>query len=486
MIFLLAAAMFQDIPEPPREFRAAWVATVDNIDWPSKRGISTDAAKQELRAIIGKAAALKLNAIVLQVRPSADALYKSKLEPWSEYLTGTQGLAPNPAWDPLEFAIDECHRRGLELHAWFNPYRARHPSAKTPNAANHLAETRPDIVRTYGRYQWMDPGEPDVQKHSLKVMLDVVKRYDLDGVHIDDYFYPYKEGTLDFPDPKSYATYKKNGGTLMRDNWRRKNVDDFVQNLYKGIKAEKRHVKFGISPFGIYRPGIPAGIKAGVDQYADLYADAEKWLKEGWCDYYAPQLYWPINQLPQSFPKLLDYWNGVNDKERNLWPGLYTSQIPAAAKGWSPAELVNQIHLIRDSSATGHIHFSFKALKGKVSERMAELYGTRALVPSSPWLGDHVPDAPTVTVSDDDITATGGPWLVVTRFKEGKWTHQTIGAARAELKFGDSETVAVRSLSRTGILSPPTVASLPSLEGKGLAAPSPFPRERVGDVRAPG
>jgi uncharacterized lipoprotein YddW (UPF0748 family) len=455
VLFLLAVATFQDVPEPPREFRAAWVATVDNIDWPSKRGISTSAAKEELRGIVGKAAALNLNAIVLQVRPSADAFYKSNLEPWSEYLTGTQGLAPNPAWDPLEFAIEEAHKKGLELHAWFNPYRARHPSAKSPNAANHLSTTRPDVVRKYGRYEWMDPGEPDVQKHSLKIMLDVVKRYDLDGVHIDDYFYPYKEGTLEFPDGKSFAAYQSKGGKLKRDDWRRKNVDDFIQNLYKGIKSEKRWVKFGISPFGIYRPGIPTGIKAGVDQYADLYADAQKWLQEGWCDYYAPQLYWPINQTPQAFPRLLEYWNGVNPMGRNLWPGLYTSQIPAGAKGWSAAELVNQIRLIRSTAATGHIHFSFKALKGTVSERMAELYATRALVPPSPWLGDHVPDAPRVVVSDEEVGVEGGPWLVVTRFKAGKWSHQVLGVARATLKFGDSESVSVRSMSRTGVLSRP-------------------------------
>ena len=177
-------------PKPNREFRAAWVASVSNIDWPSQPGLSTAQQKAELLAILNRAVQLKLNAIILQVRPVCDALYASQLEPWSEYLTGQMGKPPSPYYDPLQFAIEEAHKRGLELHAWFNPYRARQPSAKSPVSANHISRTRPQLVSQYGKYLWLDPGEKAVQDHSLNVVMDVVKRYDIDGVHFDDYFYP--------------------------------------------------------------------------------------------------------------------------------------------------------------------------------------------------------------------------------------------------------------------------------------------------------
>ncbi len=194
-------------PSVGREFRGVWVASVDNIDWPSRRGLSTAAAKRELITLLERARAAGLNAVIFQVRPAGDALYASKLEPWSEYLTGRQGVAPKPAWDPLAFAVQEAHARGLELHAWFNPYRARHPSATGPLSSRHLTRRRPELVKTYGTHLWMDPGEPAVREHTVRVILDVVTRYDIDGVHLDDYFYPYKErgpggGLADFPDAR--------------------------------------------------------------------------------------------------------------------------------------------------------------------------------------------------------------------------------------------------------------------------------------------
>ncbi|RYG69763.1 hypothetical protein EON77_14425, partial [bacterium] len=263
-------ALFGEPAPMPREFRGVWVATVDNIDWPSRRNLSTAQQKAELLHILDVAQSMNLNAVIFQVRPSADALYPSKYEPWSEYLTGLQGRAPNPRWDPLEFACREAHARGLELHCWFNPYRAKHPAQKGPLARNHIAVTNPAVVKTYARYLWMDPGERRVQERSLNVMLDVVRRYDVDGVHIDDYFYPYQEKNsagrlIPFPDGPSYARYKKGGGTLTKPDWRRRNVDTFIENAYEGIHRTKPWVKFGISPFGIYRSGYPKGIEAGVD-----------------------------------------------------------------------------------------------------------------------------------------------------------------------------------------------------------------------------
>jgi uncharacterized lipoprotein YddW (UPF0748 family) len=313
------------IPSPQREFRGVWVATVDNIDWPSRSGLPVEQQKAELLAILDRCSALNMNAVVFQVRPSCDALYSSKLEPWSEYLTGADGKAPVPFYDPLAFAVEEAHRRGLELHAWFNPYRARHFVAKSQPSPLHVSRSKPHLVRQYGRYLWLDPSMKEAQDHSIAVIRDVVRRYDIDGVHLDDYFYPYKEKDaegkeISFPDDASYAKYLAGGGRLESDDWRRENVNVFVKRLYDMVKSEKRWVKFGISPFGIWRPGYPPQIQ-GFDQYAQLYADARKWLVEGWVDYYTPQLYWRIEQKAQSYPVLLQWWVEQNIQKRNMWPG---------------------------------------------------------------------------------------------------------------------------------------------------------------------
>src|SRR5687767_2977649 len=225
-----------DAPPLPREFRGAWIATVDNIDWPSKPGLSVDSQKAELLALFDHAARIRLNAVILQVRPAADALYESSLEPWSVYLTGRNGRPPNPEWDPLAFAVAEAHRRGMELHAWFNPYRARFRGDRGPLSPRHVSRRMASVVKRYGSYLWMDPGEPSVRAHTTKVIVDVVRRYDVDGVHIDDYFYPYPEldrrrREIPFPDNTSFTKYRRSGGTLDRDSWRRRNVDLLVEAL---------------------------------------------------------------------------------------------------------------------------------------------------------------------------------------------------------------------------------------------------------------
>ena len=256
-------------PPLPREFRGAWVATVDNIDFPSRPGLSAAQLRKELDTIVDRAAAVGLNALVFQVRPAGDALYASPLEPWSEWLTGAQGKAPDGNFDPLAYVIERCHARGLQLHAWCNPYRAGHPAGKSPPAKGHVRTKAPQIVRHYNKHDWMDPGEPLAAKWSLAVIQDIVKRYDVDGLHIDDYFYPYPVPGANgqdkpFPDDASYKKYQAAGGTLGRDDWRRQNVDTFVERMYREVHAEKRHVRVGISPFGIWKPGFPAGI-TGMD-----------------------------------------------------------------------------------------------------------------------------------------------------------------------------------------------------------------------------
>ena len=255
-----ASGMYCKSTPPPanREFRAAWVATVGNIDWPTKKGLTADEQKKEVIAILDKSVDLKLNAIVLQVRTSADALYKSSIEPWSEFLTGKQGK--DPGYDPLEFWVEEAHKRGLELHAWFNPYRAMYGGGKVEERSkDHIWNTNRDIVKEYGGMLWMDPGEPEAEKITVDVFTDVVKRYDVDGIHIDDYFYPYPvsdketKKEIDFPDDASWQKYQSSGGKLERADWRRDNINRTIRDVYIKTHKIKPWVKFGISPFGIPR-----------------------------------------------------------------------------------------------------------------------------------------------------------------------------------------------------------------------------------------
>ena len=390
----------EEIPSPPREFRAAWVATVANIDWPSEPGLSTTDQKAECIAILDKAQSINLNAIVLQVRAQCDAFYPSDIEPWSYFLTGEQGKAPNPYYDPLEFWIEEAHNRGLELHVWFNPYRAHHPMSGEVTAAS-VVRTHPEIVKELkDGYYWLDPALKGTQDYSLDVIMDVVRRYDVDGVHLDDYFYPYPSynGNEDFPDDDTWEKYRSNGGKMSREDWRRDNVNIFIKRLYKSIKKEKSRVKYGMSPFGIWRPYNPPSI-LGLDQYNVLYADAKLWLNEGWIDYWTPQLYWPIRQIPQSYPVLLSWWVRENTHQRNLWPGLYTSRINDELGVY---ENINQIMVTRGfvPNGPGNVHFSMKALlenrQGIADSLVCGPYRTTSLVPPTPWLDNKPPDAPVV------------------------------------------------------------------------------------------
>ncbi len=389
-------------PAVRREFRGVWFATVANIDWPSKPGLSTEQQKSELIALLDRARALNLNAVVFQVRPMCDALYASPYEPWSEFLTGQDGKAPEPFYDPLQFAVEEAHKRGLELHAWFNPYRARSAAATSTASAKHVSKANPAIVRSYGKQLWLDPAMAETREYSLKVIVDVATRYDIDGVHLDDYFYPYVEkdaqgNKIPFPDSETYAAYKKKGGTLSREDFRRDAVDGFVKELYTRVHAVKPWVQVGLSPFGIAKPGSPAQIK-GFDQKAEIYADAVKWLNNGWCDYFSPQLYWAIEQTPQSFPVLLGAWLAENKKNRAIYPGLYSSK-------YAGDEIAFQIKTTRGyAGAGGTVHFSMQSLISDGPDSLAKtlrngVYSEPALMPEMPWLvppGSLPPPAPTV------------------------------------------------------------------------------------------
>lgn len=459
----------RQVPPPiTREFRGAWVATVGNIDWPSKPGLTTAQQKAELLAILNRAAEVRLNAVILQIRPSCDALYPSSLEPWSEYLTGRMGQAPG--YDPLAFVIDEAHKRGLELHAWFNPFRARHLSARSPVAHNHISKTRPHLVKQYGKLLWLDPGEPAAQEYSMNVILDVVRRYDIDGVHLDDYFYPYRERDetgqfISFPDSAGWKRYQQAGGKLVHDDWRRQNIDKFVERLYSRIKAEKRHVKFGISPFGIWRPGYPAQIQ-GHDAYAFLFADSRKWLQNGWVDYFAPQLYWDIQPPAQSYPVLLKWWAEQNKKNRHLWPGNAVSRI-GLGRTRSVQEIEDQITItrrIRGSAAGGNILWNFKPLlqnRAGISDTLkTRVYPELALAPATPWLDASPPPAPLVSLNPN-LNLTLNPnstdpirwWIVQTR-RSNDWDTGIFDGRSTRLTFKDKpDVIAVASVDRAGNLS---------------------------------
>jgi uncharacterized lipoprotein YddW (UPF0748 family) len=437
-------------PAVMREFRGVWVASVRNLDWPSRPGLPPSLAKAELIALLDRAVAVGLNAVLLQVRPAGDALYASKIEPWSEYLTGRQGVPPAPLWDPLQFAVEQAHARGLELHAWFNPYRAKEPSAKGPLAPTHIARRHPELVKKYGTQLWMDPGEPAVREQTLRVVLDVVKRYDIDGVHLDDYFYPYPErrpnGSTDFPDDRSWKAYQKRGGKLARDDWRRANVDDLVETLHREIAKEKPWVKFGISPFQLWRPGYPESVATGLDAYATLFADSRKWFTSGWVDYLSPQLYRRVDE-ERSYGLLLRWWASQNARARHLWPGLYTSGVrTGAATEWRRNEIVAQVLATRDyPAADGELHFSMEAFladRDSVGTLLRRtVYTQTALVPESPWMMEGTPAVPVTgfkrSAEGDSLLITPGAgsaarWWVIQLRTDGSWeTHVIDGAAHA-------------------------------------------------------
>jgi uncharacterized lipoprotein YddW (UPF0748 family) len=458
-------------PQPAREFRGAWLVTVANKDWPSKPGLTAAEQKAELISLLDRAVQLKLNAIIFQVRPSSDALYASTIEPWSEYLTGMMGKPPQPLYDPLAFAIEEAHRRGLELHAWFNPFRALHPQNKSPVALNHISRTHPELVRKYGDKIWLDPGEPSVRAYVLRVVMDVVRRYDVDGVQFDDYFYPYPEKDAagrerEFPDAATWQKFGLRAGFTNRDDWRRANVNQFIQSVYQSIKALKPRVKFGISPFGIWRPMNPPQIR-GLDAYAKLYADSRLWLANGWLDYFAPQLYWAVEPKEQSFPALLNWWVQQNPKGRHLWPGLNAANV---GEKWGPDEITRQIKVTRSQSgARGEIFYHLRSLTDNpaLTAAVRAEYMQTALVPASPWLDSVPPDKPKLTVAENSRsslrvnweTAGEAAWLWILQYRTNDvWATEILPASQTTRTFENSrpEMVAVSAVDRVGNVSAPT------------------------------
>jgi uncharacterized lipoprotein YddW (UPF0748 family) len=408
---LLGMVTAQATPPPPapvQEFRGVWVASVYNIDWPSKPGLPSEVQQAEMVKLLDTAVKLRLNAIFLQVRPAGDALYQSTLEPWSPWLTGEMGRPPSPAYDPLAFAIQQAHQRGIQLHAWFNPFRALSSADKFKVSPTHLSRQQPQWMRRYAGNLWMDPGVEGVRRHAIAVMADVAKRYAVDGIHIDDYFYPYPVNGEPFDDAKTYASYIAAGGELPLLDWRRQNMNDFIRDLYTTLKAIRPTLAFGISPFGYWRPTVPEGIRGQLDPFDSLAADVRLWLHQGWLDYLVPQLYWPIQPPELSFSTLYEWWLSENPQQRNIYAGIAIDRI---GKDRDAAEILKQVQVTRavpTRSAPGQVYWNWRALssnRDKVANRLlAERYVTHAIVPPYRPLPMNLLVAPEVRVTDGTVS----------------------------------------------------------------------------------
>ena len=541
-VVLVAAARAQPVPPPlAREFRAAWVSPIEAGDWPTRPGLDVEAQKIELRALLAQAQANGLNAVVLHVRTAGDAFYPSRLAPWSRYLLGRGGSAASDGYDgydPLALAVTEAHTRGLQLHVWFNPFRAMPPDDLGAPGPGHVTRAHPEWVRKYGRSTWIDPGIPAARRAVLDAILEVVERYDVDGVHIDDYFYPYLEErtitrtvrrgkkrvrisrrvTLQFPDDASWKRYGAAKGWTDRASWRRANIDDFVRTLYEEVKTKKTWVLVGISPFGIWQPGYPAGV-TGLNAYTEIFADARKWFREGWLDYLAPQLYWRLDNAQQRFTRLDAWWREENVAGRHLWPGLFTMRAGSRNDPWPRDEIAREIAALREArmgttESLGHVHFRMGIIGARLdgdSATFGELlrdaaYVDPALPPASPWLGAATPGAPRLALgreplaelaggapADADVDRTRGLegpgsravlllaatdtvtvrwWLVQALDDDGRWATRLLPATVARLPrpAGDSTStrwIAVTAISRTGVAGAPSLWAIDSIARVG-------------------
>ncbi len=423
---------------PKTEMRAVWIATVNNIDWPSKPGLSVEEQKSEMISLLDLVKKYNLNTVIFQIRPAADAFYKSELEPWSQWLNGEQGRIPDPYYDPLDFVITECRKRGLDIHAWLNPYRAVKDTADFVSP-DHLTQKHPEWFLTYGRTVYFDPGLQEIRDHVAHVVSDIVRRYDIDAIHMDDYFYPYRIAKVNFPDDSSFVKFPRGFSAEQKEEWRRDNVDLIIKQISDSIKSIKPWVEFGISPFGVWRNADqdPAGsnTKAGVTNYDDLYADILLWQKNGWIDYVVPQIYWHIGFQVADYSILSDWWSHYTFGTK-----LYIGQAPyriarkASAKEWRTSkQITKQITLNRSyPNIGGSVFFSARVLRsdplGLWERATRRLYRYPALPPSNMNVEPVIPVQPTeafIMVSGGTINLTwegGGNTkkFVVYKFRKGK------------------------------------------------------------------
>ncbi|MFA5803292.1 MAG: family 10 glycosylhydrolase [Melioribacteraceae bacterium] len=415
VLLLQTITILAQSSNPKREFRGAWIATVANIDWPSTTGLPIETLKKQLTDLLDAVKDANLNAVFFQVRPECDALYKSSIEPWSYWITGTQGVPPAGDFDPLKFAIDEAHKRGIELHAWLNPYRARQVSVYT-RAANHVTNLHPDWILKFGNLYLLDPGMPQVRNYNVSVIVDIINKYDVDGIHFDDYFYPYPPDQISNQDAATFAAFPR-GFTNIGD-WRRDNVNIQMKAISDTIKAINPRIKFGISPFGIWKNGVPSGI-TGMDAYSVIYADPIVWLKQKTVDYIIPQLYWRIGGS-QDYNKLMPWWA---DSAKQYGRHFYSGNIYGS---YTTSELPNQLKANRSNSKTnGIVLFSAKHIPSNTlsfTDSLKNKYFTNpALIPGMDWKDQVKPNPPENLRYDKLANARGDGlfWNAPSRASDG-------------------------------------------------------------------
>ncbi len=445
------------MPTFSREMRGMWVTTVFNLDWPSNTTRTTAQQQQEAIDMLDMCAAMNVNTVCVQVRSQADSLYSSTIEPWGPMLRGTFGTAPNPLYDPLTYWITQAKARGIQVYAWINPYRALSSSTST-TPANHISKKAgyTDLYPTSATANsvWIDPSGPGAQQ-TKDVINDVVTRYDIDGVIFDDYFYPYPYNSVDYPDSDAYAAYQGAGGTLSKKEWRIKNVNDLVQSVNLSIKQIKPHMKFGISPFGIYRssngitgdgrPRMPSPV-IGLNAVDELYADSLKWMQSGWIDFIAPQIYWTIGSTNQPHGTIMNWWVQQNTAGRHVYVANAASSV--ASGSWSVTELVNQINLARSNAGvTGNIHYRISSVQDTATLRNEftnNTYKEPALIPAYTWI-DGVPPLPplvsltqntglgTQTIAWTPFGSEAANWYTVAYLVGTTWTKRIVPATTTSI-----------------------------------------------------
>ncbi len=395
---------------PKRELRGAWIATVANIDWPKTPFESSGQKISELNAIFDSLKAAGINTVYFQVRTECDALYKSSYEPWSYWLTGEQGKAPNPFFDPLALAISEAHRRGMEIQAWLNPYRAVKKVGEYKIAGLHISKTHPKWILNFKTYKMLNPGIPAVRHYIAKIVADIVRRYDVDGIHFDDYFYPYSPHITN-QDAAAFRMYKGKFNNI--DNWRRNNINQMIAEVYHTIKSIKPKVQFGVGPFGIVENKF-AGTK-GYESYKENYCDPLSWIKSKTVDYVTPLIYWAIGNYNANYAKLLPWWSSVIDGRR-LFIGIFSSKMASPEYKGNPSELENEIRLSRQMiNVSGSAFFSAKSITENYSHFADSLklyYKYPALIPTMPWIDSTAPLPPT------NLSAAGDSSAVILRWNK--------------------------------------------------------------------
>ncbi len=454
LMFMMILAVMPDLSlaqiPPKREFRAAWIATVLNLDWPSTRGGDPQTQRNQLITILDGLKSAGINAVIFQIRSECDAMYPSNIEPWSYWLTGQQGSAPVVPFDPLQFAIQEAHARGMEIHAWFNPYRAERQVGNYPLAPNHVINTNPGWILTFGSLKMLNPGMSAVRNYIARVIGDVVRKYpEIDGVHFDDYFYPYSP-KITTEDQATFAAEPR--GFTDINMWRRDNVNIFVKQVYDTILAINPRVKFGISPFGIWKSGTPQGI-VGLSAYDDIFCDALAWLQQRTIDYLTPQLYWPFGG-GQDYGKLMPWWASVvSSSGRHFYPGHAAYRIIDG--NWNASEVPNQIRMNRNTAGTlGSVFFRARYgvtnnPKGFADSLRNDLYKYPALRPIMPWKETTPPNSPSALTITKFSSSAIVSWSAPTVASDGEIASQYVVYRSSSLPINYNDPRLIVSIQTT-------------------------------------